>query len=196
MTQIGDELTIRRRQAGFPITRVNVSYEYSELAVCLNDPNGTRKDNQALKFGMMVRNNYAKSWFKIYSNEGNTVFNKNMKSVFEYYLNYEWQRSQGWAVNENMINVLSFEYRNRARYQYPYIDYDKNTDELFLTETPHTRASCYNLYWGWKFLPKDPHYVNSVGFYLHGYYGIVPYGQFRNTGGYGYFGFSIVIDNF
>ena len=63
-------------------------------------------------------------------------------------------------------------------------------------DSKHSRANCYNLYWGWKFLPKDSHYINSVGLYLHGYYGIVPYGQFRNTGGYGYFGFSIVIDNF
>ena len=195
-THIGDELTVTRKELGFPITRVNVSYEYSEISVCLNDPNGTRDNNMALKVGMMARNNLAKSWFKIYANEGDTVYNRDMTNIFEFYLNYEWQRSKGWAVKDNMINVLSAEIRNRARYRYPTMDKDKTTGELYLFDSPHTRATCYNVYWGWKFLPKDRHYINSVGFYLHGYYGIVPYGQFRNTGGYGYVGFSIVVDNF
>ena len=195
-THIGDELTILRKEAGYPITRVNVSYEYTELAVCLNDPDGTRKDNQGLKVGAMIRNNGPRSWFKIYANECDTVFNRTMKNIFEFYVNYEWQRSSGWGVNENMINVLSFEYRNRARYRYPSVNYDKDKNEYYMFDSKHSRANCYNLYWGWKFLPKDSHYINSVGLYLHGYYGIVPYGQFRNTGGYGYFGFSIVIDNF
>ena len=138
-THIGDELTVSRRDAGFPITRVNVSYEYSELAVCLNDPNGTRRDNMALKFGVMARNNFAKSWFKIYANEGDTIYNRNMTNIFEFYINYEWQRSTGFATRNNMINVLSAEFRNRARYHYPTIDKDKHTGEIYLFDSPHTR---------------------------------------------------------
>ena len=78
-THIGDELTIRRKDAGYPITRVNVSYEYTELAVCLNDPVGSRLENHALKAGMMLRMPLGSNWFKIYTNEGDPSFEVNMK---------------------------------------------------------------------------------------------------------------------
>lgn len=193
-THIGDELTIRREQAGFPLTRVNVSYEYSELAVCLNDPNGTRKNNHALKFGMMLRNTTAKSWFKIYPNEGDSIYNHEMRNITEFYGEYEWQRSTGWAVNDHILNVLSLEVRNRAKYKYPTIKWDESLQTWYASPTHHSRAWCFNLYYGWKFMPTSTWFYNSVGFYLNAYHGIVPYGQFRNTGGYSYLGFSIVVE--
>ncbi|MGL4292007.1 MAG: hypothetical protein ACRCSQ_00270 [Bacteroidales bacterium] len=193
-THIGDELTIRRAEAGFPITRVNVSYEYSELAVCLNDPNGSRKNNHALKFGLMLRNPTAKSWFRIYPNEGDSIYNHKMKNSTEFYAEYEWQRSTGWAVNDHILNVLSLELRNRAQYKYPVVKWDETLEQWYATSPEHNRAWCINAYYGWKFMPKFQWFYNSVGFYLNGYMGIVPYGQFRNTGGYRYLGFSIVIE--
>ncbi|MEG1585444.1 MAG: DUF1207 domain-containing protein [Bacteroidales bacterium] len=193
-THIGDELTILREQAGFPLTRVNVSYEYSEFAICLNDPNGTRKDNHALKLGIMLRNPTTKSWFKIYPNEGDSIYNHKMKNIPEFYGEYEWQRSTGWATNKNILNVLSVELRNRAQYKYPSIKWDEGLQMWYAAPVHHSRAWCVNLYYGWKFMPTPNWYYNSVGFYLNAYHGIVPYGQFRNTGGYSYLGFSIVVE--
>ena len=193
-THIGDELTIRRKEAGFPLTRVNVSYEYSELAVCLNDPNGTRRNNQAFKAGLMVRIPSGSSWFKIYPNEGDSIFNSKMKNLFEYYFEYEYQRSSGFLTKSNITNVLSIEIRNRARYHYPVIYWDSKYKDWYMHETRHTRAWCYNVYYGWKFYPKHNWYPNSIGFYAHAYYGIVPYGQFRNTPNYSYIGFSVVVE--
>ena len=193
-THIGDELTIRRKEAGYPLTRVNVSYEYTELAVCLNDPNGTRKDNQAFKAGLMVRNLFAKSWFKIYPTEGDTTLNHPMNNHLEYYFEYEWQRSSGVAASEQINNVFSIEFRNRARYAYPSIEWDEYLHSWRAVSSKHKRAWCVNAYFGWKFHPAPNWYYNSVGLYLHAYHGVVPYGQFRNTGGYNYLGFSIVVE--
>ncbi|MEG0948471.1 MAG: hypothetical protein RR303_02065 [Bacteroidales bacterium] len=193
-THIGDELTIKRAQANFPLTRVNVSYEYSEFAICLNDPNGTRLDNHALKFGLMLRIPTGSSWFKIYPNEGDSIYNHKMRNITEFYGEYEWQRSSGWATNKHIINVLSAEIRNRAKYKYPTIGWDEETHMWYVSNPKHSRAWCFNLYYGWKFMPKSNWFYNSVGFYLNGYYGIVPFGQFRNTGDYSYLGFSIVIE--
>ena len=193
-THIGDELTIRRSQAGFPLTRVNVSYEYSEFAFCMNDPNGTRRDNHALKFGLMLRIPTGSSWFKIYPNEGDSIFNHKMRNITEFYGQYEWQRSTGWAANNHILNVLSAEIRNRAKYKYPTVGWNEEMQMWYLTESHHSRAWCFNLYYGWKFMPKSRWFYNSVGLYLNGYYGIVPFGQFRNTGNYSYLGFSIVIE--
>ncbi|MEG1615846.1 MAG: DUF1207 domain-containing protein [Bacteroidales bacterium] len=193
-THIGDELTIRRKNEGFPLTRVNVSYEYSELAVCINDPNATRKNNHALKAGLMVRIPNGKSWFKIYPNEGDTTLNYAMKNLSEFYFEYEFQRTTGWLTSKNVSNVLSLEVRNRARYHYPEVKWDDETQGWYTTRSKHTRSWNYNLYFGWKIRPKFTWYTNSVGFYLNAYYGIVPYGQFRNTPGYSYLGFCIVVE--
>lgn len=193
-THIGDELTVRREEEGFPLKRVNVSYEYAELAVCVNDPNGTRKDNHAFKAGLMMRIPNGSSWFKIYPNEGDTIYNSDMKNVMEYYVQYEYQRSKGFLTGKHVTNVLSAEIRNRARYQYPVVYWDEKLNYWYALNAKHSRAWCYNLYFGWRFYPKHNWYPNSLGFYAHAYYGVVPYGQFRNTPGYGYLGFSIVVE--
>ena len=125
-THIGDELTIRRKDAGYPITRVNVSYEYTELAVCLNDPVGSRLENHALKAGMMLRMPLGSNWFKIYTNEDDPSFEVKMKNSMEYYLEYEWQRSNGLLTWNNINNILSVEIRNRAKYKYPSIMWNEN----------------------------------------------------------------------
>ncbi|MCD4709505.1 MAG: hypothetical protein K8R52_01555 [Bacteroidales bacterium] len=53
-----------------------------------------------------------------------------------------------------------------------------------------TRSWNINLYFGWKYIAeKSGHHV---GFFLRYYAGIIPNGQFRNTGGYRYAGLSIV----
>ena len=192
-THIGDELTIRRKDEKFPLTRVNVSYMYTELSACLNDPVATRNENHALKGGLMLRVPTGRNWFKIYSPDGDTSLNVSMKNVLEYYLEYEWQRAHGWATAKNITNVLSFEVRNRAKYQYPTIFWDNKEDDWYSRSPKHSRAFCFNLYYGWRFFPKYLWIYNNVGFYIHGYYGIVPYGQFRNTGDYSYLGVSIVM---
>jgi Protein of unknown function (DUF1207). len=192
-THIGDELTIRRELEGYPITRVNVSYEYSEIAACINDPTNSRKNNQALKVGLMVRIPNGSNWYKIYPNEGDTIFNSKMGNLTEFYIEYEWQRISKLFKNKNILSVLSMEVRNRAKYKYPTISWNSYYHKWEVIPSKHSRAWCYNLYYGWRFFPKILKYDNSIGLYLHGYYGIVPYGQFRNISNYSYVGFAIVL---
>jgi hypothetical protein len=39
-THLGDEITLYRKDADLPITRINVSYEFTDLQLTLNDPAG------------------------------------------------------------------------------------------------------------------------------------------------------------
>ena len=193
-THIGDELSIRREINNYPITRVNVSYEYTEFNVCLNDAVEQRITNHSFKAGIMMRVPTSKSWFKIYPNEGDTIFNHKMRNITEYYFQYEWQRAHGWGAKPDILNVLSFEARNRARYSYPSIVWDDKSKTWYTSVSEQSRAWGFNLYYGWKFFPKPRWLYNSVGFYAHAYFGIVPFGQFRNLTNYSYFGISIVIE--
>lgn len=38
-----NEIVIYRKDENFPIARINVSYEYTEFQVTLNDPDGSRE---------------------------------------------------------------------------------------------------------------------------------------------------------
>ncbi|MDO5570082.1 MAG: hypothetical protein Q4F97_01265 [Bacteroidales bacterium] len=193
-THIGDELTIRRKLAGYPITRVNVSYEYSEIAACINDPTNKRDDNHALKVGLMVRIPNGTNWYKIYPNEGDSIFNSKMGNLTEYYFEYEWQRKSKLFKKDNILSVLSLEIRNRAKYKYPTISWSEYYHRWEVIHSKHSRAWCFNLYCGLRIFPKFLKYEKNLGMYIHAYYGIVPYGQFRNTSNYSYLGFSFVVD--
>lgn len=47
-------------------------------------------------------------------------------------------------------------------------------------------------HWGWKYYPS-PKSPFNVGLYLHGYYGLYPYGQLRNVTHYWYSGIALVV---
>jgi hypothetical protein len=48
-----------------------------------------------------------------------------------------------------------------------------------------------NAYLGWKFFGEDPG-AKPIGFYLHGYKGVNPWGQMRNMGNFGSIAFAII----
>lgn len=75
------------------------------------------------------------------------------------------------------MNILSVEANNRLKFSY---------DEGVLEE----RKWNINLYLGWKYIAKKS--GHKLGFFIRYYAGIIPNGQFRNTGGYRYAGLNIV----
>ena len=75
------------------------------------------------------------------------------------------------------MNVPSVEAGNRLRFRY---------DEPEL----EIRRWNFNLYFGWKYLAHKS--GRNLGFFFRYYAGIIPNGQFRNTGGYRYAALSIV----
>ncbi len=96
---------------------------------------------------------------------------------YEYYLQLNLQRTRGFLCSDRWMNVLSVEANNRLKFSY-----DEATDE--------TRSWNFNLYAGWKYIAEKT--GHQVGFFFRYYAGIIPYGQFRNNGGYRYTGLSIV----
>jgi hypothetical protein len=192
-THLGDELTIFRKSAALPLTRVNVSYEYAELAVGINDPDNSRETRRSVRVGAMQLLNPQKGWYSVSSADGDTSLFVPSRRSSEFYVQYQSQRAQGFLTGKNVLNVLSVELRNRVRYGYPsYVTTASNdTEQVALDEA---RTWSVNGYFGWRFYPSDNLLARGIGFYVRGYAGIPPFGQFRNIPRYSFLGFSVVLE--
>ena len=188
-THIGDDLTLYRLGKKYPITRVNVSYEYCEFVFTVNDPNGSQEQNHSFRFGWQYRINGTDDYYIVYENEGDPslVHPTGIKS--EYYLQYNFLRTKGPLTWNKWKNILSFELRNRAQYQYP----EFSTRNGYMENLPlgPSRAFTFNLYVGYRYAKI---HGPSLGIYLHAYSGILPYGQFRNQADFKSIGLSLVLE--
>lgn len=188
-THIGDDLTLYRVKKNYPITRVNVSYAYSELHFTLNDPMAGNEQNHAFRAGLSYKLNRNKDYYSINEGEGDPGLAGLTGIRTEYFVQYHLIRAKGWLTWKNWTNVFSLELRNRARYQYPLFSTISGSMEMI--EPGPSRANTVNLYLGYRYIKqKGP----TLGFYLHGYYGINPYGQFRNQSDFRSMGLSIVLE--
>jgi hypothetical protein len=187
-THIGDELTTFRKCENFPITRVNVSYEYSELQVTLNDPNGTFKENHSLRVGFMYRVNGSQDFYTMSSLDGDSTKITPTRLKSEFYCEYQWIRTKGILTGAGWINVMSIDLRSRIRYNYPTLSSAADSHGL---NSLKQRTNSVNIYYGWKYVHKG---LSSVGFYIHAYAGINPNGQFRNQDGFRSLGLSLILE--
>jgi hypothetical protein len=193
-THIGDEVLLYRVLDDFPIRRINVSYELAELAVTLNDPNGSIRNNHAWKLGVRGLLNPSKGWYSIRSVEGDTTQVVPSRKWLESYLQYQHQRSKGFLASKKAVSVISVEVRNRVRFGYPsYLGKD-NEDQWSPLALDEDLAVCFNGYVGWKFSFEEDK-LPRLGAYLRWYTGINPHGQFRNIPFYDFLGFAIVYEN-
>ena len=90
-THIGDELTIYRKDDKWDITRVNVSYNFSEFVLTVNDPVNSLIMNHAFRFGFMLLHDFKKGWYNILQQEANTQVIGESHIPFETYLQYQFQ---------------------------------------------------------------------------------------------------------
>ena len=188
-THIGDELTLYRIRKDYPITRVNVSYEYSEFHLTLNDPNGEFENNQSLRFGYIYRINGSQDYYTVSKNEGDSTLARPTGMKSEFYAEYNMTFKNKLTPFNKWITVFSFEFRNRARYNYP--TYCTSSGNVNLTEIPDKRENTLNAYFGLKYIKKNS---PTLGIYIHGYYGINPYGQFRNRYDFKSLGLSFILE--
>jgi len=197
-THLGDEITIFRKDNLFPITRMNVSYEYTQLQITINDPVGRRENVHSLKFGGLFRiSERGMGWYSIRPEEGYTIESLDLKESqerFEYWIQYNMQRSEGFLASKRVPNILSVELRNRIKYGIPTFKWieEENTWETKLQD--ESRQWSINAFVGYKFYPKSEEDSYAIGLYLHGYLGINPYGQLRNIGGYKSLGLSLTYE--
>lgn len=188
-THIGDDLTIYRINRNYPITRVNVSYEYSELALSLNDPAGNMEQNHSFRIGWIYRLNRKDDYYSVGENEGDPGLARATGLHSEYYVQYNLIRTRGWLTWKRWKNICSIELRNRVRYQYP--EFNSKASGIDLSYPDSRRNYGLNLYLGYKFVKrKGP----TPGIYFTAYSGLNPYGQFRNKARFQSMGISVVLE--
>ena len=176
-THIGDEFSIHGYNDLPAFRRVNVSYEAWEIAAVLNDPDTIKSNLFSAKVGFHGLWNTGKGYYKTDSLETKGVMAPASEKNYEYYIQLNLQRTRGFLCSDRWMNILSVEANNRLKFSY---------DEA----VKETRSWNINFYLGWKYISQKS--GHNVGFFFRYYAGIMPYGQFRNTGGFRYAGLSIV----
>lgn len=196
-THLGDELTLFRQADSLPVVRVNVSYEVSELALTLNDPDGSTDNNHAFKIGARFLLNPSKGWYSIRSEEGDTARVVASRRWLEAYVQYQHQRSKGILASKKAVSILSLEVRNRVKFGYPFYLSQLNNGTTKLIEATNNEEyrPSLNGYIGWKFTSDPQKHPARFGIYLRGYLGINPHGQFRNIPFYQFAGIAFIFEN-
>lgn len=178
-THLGDELTISGFQEDSKFYRVNVSYEYYELGITVNDPEITEGNVLSCRAGFMGLLNPDKGYYSIFENEiGDTIFYQS-KRWGEFYFACNYKKTDGILTTKRWKPNTSLELRNRIKY-----DFGKEEKE--------ERQWCLNAYAGFNYLPEKNTSLASVGHYLRYYRGINPHGQLRN-GTATFIGYSVVL---
>lgn len=192
-THLGDEIVIYRMEENFPIKRINISYEYTEMQVTLNDPGMCQGNCHSLRMGMSYRiSDRELGW---YSARTNVEIDSNLELApsthrAEYYAQYQMQRRYGFGASPRFNQVLSFEFRERLRYGYPLFKKEDGTWES--RPVREQMVPNFNLYAGYKMRPQSGDY--AVGLFLHAYQGLNPYGQLRNYPSYPFYGLMLNYD--
>lgn len=176
-THIGDEFSLHGFNNIPEFKRVNISYEAWEIAGIINDPDTLKSNLFSLKAGIQDLWNRNKGYYSTDTLETKGVIVPANEKSIEYYFQFNLQRTKGFLCSDRWMQVLSLEARNRVKFSYDY-------------NIPEERKWNYNLYFGWKYITKITN--KNIGFFVRYYNGIIPNGQFRNTGGYNFLALSII----
>jgi len=176
-THLGDEFSIHGYHDLPGFQRINVSYEAWEIAAVINDPDTIRSNLISAKMGFQGLWNPAGGYYNTDSLETKGAQIPLSENNYAWYVQLNWQRTEGFLCSDKWMNVLSMEVNNSLKFSY---------DEV----SNESRIWSVNLYVGWKYLAEKSN--RHVGFFFRYYAGIMPYGQFRNNAGYRYAGLSIV----
>jgi hypothetical protein len=176
-THLGDEFSIHGYHDLPGFRRVNVSYEAWEIAAVINDPDTIKSNLLSAKVGFHGLWNTARGYYATDSLETKGALAPPSEKNYEYYIQLNLQRTKGFLCSDRWMNIISVEASNRLKFNY---------DEA-MAESRNWNS---NLYLGWKYISENS--FHHIGFFFRYYAGIIPNGQFRNTGGYRYAGLSIV----
>ena len=193
-THLGDELVLSLASIGYPMKRVNVSYEYTEVQITLNDPNGSLKNNHAFRLGARYRiSNRGYGWFGTegFAIDSSIVHFEQSTHRFEYNIEYQMQRSKGFLAGERAMNFFSIDISSRVKLGIPV--YHKVDGNWVAKDKEEKTVMTLNTYLGWKFFAKDKT-KHALGLYIHYYKGINTWGQLRNQGNYGYLGLALTYE--
>lgn len=178
-THLGDEFTISGFQDDSSFYRVNITYEYYELSLTLNDPEVLSENALALRFGFLGLINPQKGYYTLFENEigDNSLYPS--RRWGEIYFDVNYKKVNGFLTSKYWQPNISVELRNRIKYNYP------NTGK-------ENRVWCANVYLGYCYTPEKKNTIESIGHYVRYYNGVNPHGQFRNGTCY-FIGYSLIV---
>ncbi len=190
-THIGDELALQHADIGFPLRRVNVSYNYTELVFTLNEAEDRYAQNHCFRAGLLLLWQPKRGWYFIDTTDGDASVAHARVSPWELYLQYQYQSP---TSRHGFQGVGSIEVRNRAALGYP--DYAVSSEgELVSVEYSERRAFTYNVFIGTRFnMPHYDGYFSRVALGVRLYHGICPWGQFRNIRNYNQAGVCLIFE--
>ncbi|GHT11211.1 hypothetical protein AGMMS4956_03870 [Bacteroidia bacterium] len=192
-THIGDELVLARYKANYPVTRVNVSFESWKVEGTINDPDFSRDRYHSLRVGIL--GSYSaryKGWYRAPNPdeelEGDAQLVLPSNIPIEVWAQYQFQSQM--KPQSRIQWIASAEVRGRARYRYPLGEWDKDTPY----SQPDKMYPNVNVMIGARYRhPKSPRF-RCIGFGLHGFWGVNPYGHFRAMKNYGQLGLSLIVE--
>lgn len=178
-THIGDEFSIHGMNTFDDFQRINISYEASEISLSLNEADTSLQNFYSLKIGMQALLPHKNSYYASDSLEVSGQEIVPSQSRFEFFVQLNTKRVNGFACSKKWHQIFSLELRNREKFAYTL------EEESFKT---------WNIqgYLGWKYHANN---YKNVGLYLKYYHGINPHGQFRNTENYKFIGLSVVLSH-
>ncbi|HBB90432.1 MAG TPA: hypothetical protein DC042_01575 [Bacteroidales bacterium] len=196
-THIGDELTLYRKDAGFPITRINVSYESGEASLTFNDPGRQRNNNHSVAIGgkLLYKNDITDGYYTMQSWEGDENYFVPSWRRVECYLRYQYDGPASRLRIGRFYPVFSAELRECIRYGYSYYEADPKSSTGFREiKGVEEYVPCINVYAGFQDRGISRR-TGRIGAYLHYYSGINPHGQFRNIPHYSFIALALVYQN-
>lgn len=204
-THIGDEMVLQRADKGYALRRVNVSYNYVEMDVTLNEPEDRYAPTHTFRVGALVLLKPKHGWYFVDSRDGdvnNIASNQPVRNnraglperygpsglPFEMWLQYQYQSG---CSPHGFQAIVSAEVRNRAMYGYS------------LTETAHAdtpreakydpRRFTYSVFVGARYnMPHYDSYFSRIAVGVRAYHGNCPYGMFRSVDNFSSIGLCIV----
>lgn len=180
-THIGDELQIQHMEQGYKLRRVNVSYNYAELAFTVNEPEDSRASCHTFRLSAAVLYNLSRRGYNVTPADGPDQLLSQPTAPVEVWLQYQYQTK---ATQGGLQGIASVEIRNRALYGYTY-------NGIGLQE--ERRIFTYNAFIGLRYnTPGYEGYFSRFALGLRGYYGNCPYGQFRNLPNFAQVGISLI----
>ncbi len=188
-THIGDELQIQRVKEGYALNRVNVSYNYTELSVTLNEPEDRTRRTHTFRAGVMLLLVPGKGWYSVKeeAGDGDASLAHPRVSPWEAYLQYQFQTN---THPSGIQGVVSAEIRDRAVYGY---DLTLREGEEETSPVSDSRRLTFNLFAGVGYnLPGYDGYFSRFTAGVRAYRGNCPYGQFRGIDRYSQIGLCLI----
>ncbi len=189
-THIGDELLLQHVDQGYPLRRVNVSYNYTELQFTVNETADRYSSNHCLRAGVMILLSPKRGWYFIEQRDGDESLAQPRLSPWEAYVQYQYQSD---TSPHGFQAVVSAELRNRAIYGYPVFSFDGQT--LSSKEQKEKRRFTYNIFAGVRYnTPNYDGYFSRFAFGIRAYHGNCPHGQFRNIDNFSQIGACLIFE--